>query len=842
MKPLFWNKLVPHIIATVVFLLVALTYCKPTLEGKVLQQQDVTLWKTIAQNSFEYKEKHGSFPLWSNGVFSGMPAFQITSVGSNPVSIVYFGNVLTLNLPKPVSFFFLACICFYFLSQVLRINPYVGLFGALSYAYATYNPIIISAGHDTKMMAIAYLPAFIGSLLLIYNKRYLWGTALTALFTGLLISANHLQITYYAFLIVLVMTISLAIKWIKEKDFKHLFKAGGLAIGAALLGILVNAVTLFTTYDYSKRTIRGGSEIPDTTKGTTKTGLSKDYAMSYSVYKTEPLVMMFPRMYGGSSQQLEVEQEKSKGIEALQQMPQQLGQTIQERYFRLFYWGGIDGVGTAGPPYIGAIVCFLALLGFVLLDSKHKWWILAACVFTILLSWGKYFEGFNKVMLDVLPMYNKFRAPSMILVAPTLLLCMMSALTLDLILKYDNKELLLKKYKKGLLVVGSVFVLALLVYFTSDFLTDPEKGLAKEIGNMADAQQRAGIEQPVRAFLNGMKEDRQSLFMGDILRSFLFIAVALIAIFLFIKRKLNALVVTVIIGVFAFIDVITIDTKYLNGDHYQEKTENENIFTPTAVDQQISKDTGYYRVLDVSQGIGAAFNGGPHSSYFHKSIGGYHPAKLSIYQDIIEKQLYNFPNCLPVIDMLNTKYVITSGQQNGQGLMVQQNPEALGAAWFVKTLDYRKGPAEVMKALSNFNPKDTAILDEASRKNLTANPIKDSAAFIKLNYNDNDIIEYISSSKNREFAVFSEVYYDGGWIAKIDGNEAPIIRTNYVLRGLQVPAGNHKIMFEFRPASFYNSTKVAIGASVLIWLLLIAALLKEFKLTTRMSKKEKSFN
>ncbi|MES2374294.1 MAG: YfhO family protein [Bacteroidota bacterium] len=825
MKNFQWKKLLPHIIAVVVFIVVALVYCKPTLEGKVLQQSDVTLWKTMAQNSFEYKEKHGSFPLWTNGLFSGMPAFQITSVGNNPVSIVYIGNVLTLNLPKPVSFFFLACICFYFLSQVLRVNPYVGLFGALSYAYATYNPIIVAQGHDTKMMALAYLPAFIGSLLLIYHKRYLWGTALTALFTALLISANHLQITYYSFLIVLVMTISLAVKWIKEKDFKHLFTAGGLAIGAAVLGILVNAVVLFTTYDYSKRTIRGGSEIPDTVKGITKTGLSKDYAMSYSFYKTEPLVMMFPRMYGGSHF-VEVAEDKSKAIEALQQMPQQLGQQIQPAL--QFYWGGIEA-GTSGPPYIGAIVCFLALMGFVLLDGKHKWWILATCIFTLLLSWGKYFEGFNSVMLDILPMYNKFRAPSMILVVPALLLTMMSVLTLDHILKYENKELLFQKYKKGLLVVAGVFVLALLVYFTSDFSAQGDKMLSKNLNSITDAQQKAAVEPPIRAFINGLKEDRKSLFMGDIFRSFLFIGVAIIATFLFIRRKLNALVVTIIVGVFAFIDVITIDTKYLNADNYQEKTENENMFAPTAVDQQISKDTGYYRVLDVSQGIYAAFNGGPLSSYFHNSIGGYHPAKLSIYQDVIEKQLYNFPNCLPVIDMLNTKYVITSAQQNGQQLMVQQNPEALGAAWFVKALDYKKGPAEVMNALTNFNPKDTAILDEASKSNLTANAVKDSTAFIKLVYNDNDIIEYTSSSKSAEFAVFSEVYYDGGWIAKIDGKETPIIRTNYVLRGLQVPAGDHKIVFEFKPAAVYNSSKAAMGASILIWLLLIGAAVSSFR-------------
>ncbi|MES2331427.1 MAG: YfhO family protein [Bacteroidota bacterium] len=827
MKNFQWKKILPHVIAVVVFIVVALVYCKPTLEGKVLQQQDVKLWKTMAQNSYEYQKKHGDFPLWTNGIFSGMPAFQITSVGSNPVSVVYIGSVLTLNLPKPVSFFFLACICFYFLSQVLRVNPYIGLFGALSYAYATYNPIIIAQGHDTKMMAIAYLPAFIGSLLLIYHKRYLWGTALTALFTALLISANHLQITYYSFLIVLVMTISLAIKWIKEKDFKHLFTAGGLALGAALLGVLVNAVVLFTTYDYSKRTIRGGSEIADSAKGVTKTGLSKDYAMSYSIYKTEPLVMMFPRIYGGSSHNLEVAEDKSKAIEALQQMPQQLGQQLQGAV--QFYWGGIDGVGTSGPPYVGAIVCFLALMGFVLLDGKHKWWILATCIFTILLSWGKYFDGFNRVMLDVLPMYNKFRAPSMILVVPTLLLTIMSVLTLDMILKYENKELLFQKYKKGLLVVAGVFVLALLVYITSDFTGEADKSLSQYLTNITDAQQKAVVEPPVRAFINGIREDRKSLFMGDLFRSFLFIAVAIVATFLFIRKKINALTTIIIVGIFAFIDVIIIDNKYLNGDNYLDKTDSENIFAPTPVDQQILRDTGYYRVLDVSEDISRAFNGGPTTPYFHKSIGGYHPAKLSIYQDIIEKQLYNFPNCLPVLDMLNTKYIITSAQQNGQGLQVQQNPEALGAAWFVKALDYKKGPAEIMKALTNFNPKDTAILDEASKKDLTANAVKDSTASIKLLYNDNDIIEYSSSSKNAEFAVFSEVYYDGGWIAKIDGKETPIIRTNYVLRGLQVPAGDHKIVFEFKPASFYNSSKASIGASILIWLLLIGAAVSSFR-------------
>ncbi len=827
MKKIDWKKLLPHAIAVVIFMIVAVIYCKPTLEGKVLQQQDVSLWKSMAQNSFEYQKKHGHFPLWSNGIFSGMPAFQITSVGSNPISIGYLNDVFTLNLPKPISFFFLACICFYFLSQVLKVNPYIGIFGALSYAYATYNPIIIGAGHDTKMQAIAYLPAFIASLLLIFDKKYLWGAALTAVFTTLLISANHLQITYYSFLIAIIMGIGFGIKWIKEKNYKRLLASAGIAIGAGLLGVLVNAVTLYTTYDYSKRTIRGGSQM-STEKGSgAKTGLNKDYALSYSLYKTEPMVMMFPKMYGGSSNNLEVAEDKSKAIEALQQMPQQLGQQIQGAL--QFYWGGIDGVGTQGPPYIGAIICFLALIGFVILDGKHKWWILAASVLTIVMSWGKYFEGFNGALLKILPMYDKFRAPSMILVVPTLLLAIMAVLTLNKILTDQNRELVFQQYKKGLLVVAGVFVVALLVYFSADFAGDADKALLKQVGTIQDAQQKTMIEQPVRAFVNGLREDRQSLFMGDILRSLLFIVVPGICILLFLKRKITAPIVIAVTGILAFADVITIDLKYFNADHFLESVEYDNSFKPSIVDEAILKDTGNYRVLDLSYGIGAAFNGGPTTSYFHKSVGGYHPAKLSIYQDLIEKQLYNFPSCIPVLNMLNAKYIITPPKQNGQAPGLQKNDGVLGNCWFVRGVSFKKGPAEIMQALTSFDTRDSALVDEKFKQLVNANPNTDSTSSIDLVYNDNDIIEYKSTSKTAEFAVFSEVYYDGGWVATVDGKETPIVETNYVLRGIEVPAGNHKIVFEFKPASYYDSNKAAIGASALIWILLIGAVVSCFR-------------
>lgn len=820
MNRINWKAVLPHAIAVVIFLLVAVIYCKPALEGKVLQQGDVTQWKGMAQNSFQSKEKTGHFPLWTNGMFSGMPAYQITGISENPFSVGYIGTALGLGLPKPMGVFFLASLCFYFLTQVLRINPYIGIVGALAYAYATYNPIILAAGHDTKMNAIAYLPSVIASLLLIYDKKYWWGAALTALSTALLLGANHLQITYYTFIIIAIMSIAFGIRCIKEKDFTHLGKSIGIALVAGLLGILVNAVTLFTTYEYAKKTIRGGSVLADGKTNATKTGLNTDYALSYSIYKTEPLVMMFPRMYGGSSHQLEVEQEKSKAIEALQQMPQELAQGAQ-RYLQ-FYWGGIDGVGTAGPPYAGAIICFLALIGFVLVDKKYTGWIATTVILTLLMSWGKYFEGFNLTLLKILPMYDKFRAPSMILVVPTFLFCMLAVLALNKIITEQNKTLLWEQYKKGLIVVASVFAIAAIVYLSADFTGEADKNLLEQVSKIPDATQREQISAPVKTFVDGLREDRKSLFLGDLLRTLLFCAVAGAAVFIAIKNKVSGLVITAVIGVFALIDVFSINAKYLNSDNYQDAAEYENNFAPSAADVQILKDTSYYRVLNLTQGVSSAFNEGARTAYFHKSVGGYHPAKLSIYQDLIEKQLYNFPNCLPVLNMLNTKYLIIPDQQTGQP-MVQPNSNALGACWFVKGVRYEKGPAEVMNALTYFNPKDTAVVEEKFRNSITALGNSDSSATIALVSNENDKVTYRSTSSSAQLAVFSEVYYDAGWKATIDGKETPIVPANYVLRALTVPAGNHEIIFSFEPASYAIGSKAGIGSSVIIWLLLIGA-------------------
>ena len=830
MKKAIWNQVAPHLLAIGIFLVVALIYCKPTLEGKVLQQMDVTQWKGMAQNSFAYKEKHGHFPLWSNGLFSGMPAFQITSVGSNPVSIGYVNQILTLNLPKPISFFFLACVCFYILTQVIGTRVAIGIAGALSYAYATYNPIIVAVGHDTKMQAIAYLPAFLAGLWMLYEKRNYWmGTALIALFTALLVASNHLQITYYALLLALVMSVGFGIQWIRAKDWKHLSRAAGLVILAAALGVMVNAITLFTTYSYSKATIRGGSELADNSKGgKTKTGLGKDYALSYSIYPSESLVLMFPYIYGGGGDSRLVAEDKSKAIEALQQMQPELGQELSN-YLR-YYWGGITE-GTSGPPYAGAIICFLALVGFFLIEKKYLGWILSAIILTLLMSWGKYFEGFTSTLLDVLPLYNKFRAPSMILVIPTLLFCMLAVMALQVISTETDKKLLFSKFKKGLFLTGGILLVALIVYFSGDFSSEVSDGnLLKQINGIKDPQQKEALEAPVRSFVNGLRVDRKDLFLGSLIRSLAFIVVAAGLCWLLIKNKLKPVVAIAAIGFFAFVDVMMIDVKYFNSENYQDGDEYKSVFEPSPIDQQILKDTSNYRVLDLTQGISGAFNSGALTAYFHKAVGGYHPAKLSIYQDLIEKQLSNFPDCAPALNMLNTKYIILPPMKQGETISLQQNPEALGAAWFVMNVSSKKSYADIMSDLTYLHPKDTALVLEKDMAGLiSVKTNTDSTANISLLYNDNDIIEYKSHSASAGFAVFSEIYYADGWVATIDEKETPIIRTNYVLRGLAVPAGDHRIKFEFKPASFYNSSKAGIISSVFIWLLLIAAFVKAYK-------------
>ena len=818
MKQFNLKSIIPHLIAVGVFLIVTLVYCKPILQGKVLQQSDVVQWQGMAQDALKSKEATGTLPYWTNGMFAGMPAYQITGIIPFAYSLGKLDAIFQMGLPEPMGYFFLACLAFYFLSQVLGVHYLIGIVGALGYGFATYNPIIAIVGHITKLHAIAYMPFFIGSMILVYERKFISGLILLAIASTELFGCNHLQIAYYTFIIAGFISLYYLIVWIKAKTYKSILQCFAGAAVVILLGILSNAPMLFSTYNYGKASIRGGSALAkaDGTKSTE--GLSKAYALDYSMLKPEPLTLLFPNIYGGGSDPNTIDPAASKAIEALQSMPQQVAEQLQG-YIR-FYWGGIGY--TAGPPYIGFLFGLIALIGFGFKNIKHRYWIGAAIILSILLSYGLYFESFNVFMLDHLPFYNKFRAPSMIMVIPTLLLGIMALLSVQEIANKfeDNKESFLQKIKPALYVTGALFVIAFYFYATQNFKSNSEANLIKQVQQIPDPNQRAAFEAPVASLVDGLAADRQAMFSSDLFKSLGLTTVLFVAIFLYYRKFISKVIFIVAIGFIALFDLFKVDLQYLNTSDFYEKEEVEANFKTTATDIAILNDKSYYRILDLREGINNAFNQGAKISYFHHSVGGYHPAKLSIYQDLIENQWYNFPNCMPTANMLNTKYFI----QGDLSKDTIANPNALGNVWFVNRVSIQPDAAAVMKTITNFDPATVAVVEKQDWKLDTAY-VKDSLASIKLVRKQNDQMEYASNSNTKQLAVFSEVYYPYGWKAFIDDKETPIYKCNYVLRTLEVPAGSHKITFKFEPTEVILANKLGLGAVSLVWLLAIGSIL-----------------
>jgi hypothetical protein len=617
------------------------------------------------------------------------------------------------------------------------------------------------------------------------------------------------------------MSVYFLIIWIKNKEYTHILKTLGIGLTAGIIGLAVNAPLLLSTYEYGKESIRGGSKLITKDSKTTSTGLNKDYALSYSMYKSEPLVLMFPNIYGGGSDPNAVDPANSKAIETLQQMQPQVAQQLQS--FLSFYWGGIGF--TAGPPYVGVIICFFALLGFSVKENKHKWWIAATIILSFLLSAGSYLESFNVFILNNIPFYNKFRAPSMIMVIPTLLLGIMALYGMAEIATETSLKNITKKYKLSFILVGIILLSVLSIYFTSDFKSDGERNLIEQIAKIPDANQRAVFETPARDLVNAIATDRKGMIEGDVVKFFIYLLLIFALVFLAIKKVINQTILLIGFGILSMIDLFQVNLKYLKSDSFIEATENENAFALSPIDIALKKDTTQYRVLDMRGGINNAFNGGAIVAYNHKTVGGYHAAKLSIYQDLIENQWYKFPNCMPTMNMLNTKYVISGNLEND----TIPNKDALGNVWFVKGIQFEKGPAEVMQRLDNFNPKDTAIIEQKDKIESLNNLESDENASIALVNNKNDEINYTSSSTKKQFAVFSEIYYNLGWKAYIDNVETPIVKTNYVLRGLVVPAGNHAIRFEFKPTTIKNSIIASTFASILLWLGIVTMIVMAYR-------------
>jgi hypothetical protein len=838
MKAFNWKKLLPHIIAIVIFIIIAAIFCKPALEGKVLYQHDIVQYEGASKDIANYVAKHGEAPLWTNGMFSGMPTYQIWMPSNNAVAY-YVNAILTLGLPQPMQFFFLACILFYFLTQVARINPYIGIFGALAFGYSTFNPVMIAAGHVTQMWCVAYMPAMLAALMLIYQKKYFLGSGLLALFTATQIGLNHLQVAYYLFIVLSIYTIICIIRWIKNKEYAHLVKALAFTIVAALIGVMVNAVTLLTTYEYSKETIRGGSSslsIKDSTV-TQETGLSKQYAFEYSYPPMETFTVLFPRMYGGSGGIREIGQDSKVG-QALAAMPQQLSQQLGG--MQNSYWGALTF--TAGPPYFGALIWFLFIVFLFFIKGDIKWWIIITSAFAFILSWGRFFPEINYFLFEHMPLYNKFRAPTMSLIIPQFLWPIAAIFALQYIITNTTDPAIWKKLKNAGIATACVFLIIFMAYLSLSYQDEGLKKLKEQIANEQD-QVRAPIMNAIKA----LTEDRKSIFLQDIFKALVIIGVFFGTLYLYVRKKIKKEAWVIVIGIaLLLIDLLPVDNTYLNktpaGENaYQEPEESKQEQVAGKADEQILRDTGWYRVLNLAV---SPFQDAT-TSYFHKSIGGYHAAKIGRYQDLWEskiaqetQELYNDSTLssglsqtkYTGLNMLNTKYIIGANpsKASNQPSMVIVNPNALGAAWFVKEVLFASTLREEMIFLRGLDAAKIAIVSRNDMAKVIE-PVYDSTAKIELVKNDNNTIQYKSSSASNQFAVFSEVYYSEGWNAYIDGKKADYVKTNYALRGMSIPAGNHTIEFKFEPASYYRGRKMSSIGQILVLLLLAAGIFMEIR-------------
>ena len=831
MKNTMFKNALPHASAVLIFLIITVAYCLPVFQGMVVNQHDMLGTRGMTQQSIEFFEKYGSYPLWTNSMFGGMPTFQILIAAKYNIGILGLHQLFTLFLPSPASLFFLSCICFYILTQVVKLKPWVGIIGSVAYAFGSYNAIISMVGHVTKFATMGYAPLVLAGVLLLMQRKYILGFAITLISTTLFFNQNHVQIVYYFMLLFVFLGITFLIQTLQSKDFKHFFQTAILAIVAVAISACSFAILLLPTKEYADETMRGGkSELTLGVKkeNLSKGGLKKDYAFMWSYGKLETFTFILPN-YAGSSNDPSEFGENSKIITAFQESG--LPNDAVNYFYRYMspYWG--DQPNTAGPVYFGAIICMLFIAGLFFVSRKYLSWLIPATIIGVILAWGSNFSAINYFLFDHLPALNKFRAPSMALVLPQFTFAFIASLALQEIF-YGNLESakLFKKLRYAAISCGAVVVLLVAVYFTTSFSNERTKDTKQAITEQL-AQSMSQGKQPTQEMLNqastisstlikALVEDRKGLFGSDLIRLIILLLLGGTIIWLGIKNKINSTLAIIFLTFISFIDLITVSSRYLNKSKFTTPDEYLSVFTPTAADNQIKLDTSYYRVFD--QAGGDPFQDS-RTSYFHNSIGGYSPAKLGLYNDLIEHQLGK--GNIEVFNMLNTKYFIVSGPNNQP--VAQINQLANGPAWFVKAIKYVNTADEEMLALDSLHSKDTVVIDKREQQKVTISPIFDSSASIKLVKNLNDEIIYQSSATTNQFAVFSEIYYPKGWKAYVDDKETPIVKVDYAFRGVNLPAGNHTIKFEFAPSSYTlgNTLNLAAGIISILSLLICGILL-----------------
>ncbi len=821
-----FKKWLPDLVAVVFFAIISFAYFMPAdLEGRILYQHDSSAGRGAGQETAEYMDRTGERSRWTGSLFSGMPTYQMAPSYSSASLLSKLTNVYHLGLPEYVWYVFAYLLGFYILLRAFDFRQYLAVLGAIVWAFSSYFFIIIAAGHIWKVMALAYLPPMIAGLVLAYKGKYLWGFIVTAIFAAFEVNANHVQMTYYYLFIILMMVIAWGIQAFREGQMARFWKASAVAVAGGAIGICLNLSNLYHTWQYSQESMRGKSELVKKDAGNqTSSGLDRDYITQWSYGLGETWTLLVPNTKGGASVPMSLnEKAMEKADPSYMQIYQQLGQ----------YWG--EQPMTSGPVYVGAFVLMLFVLGLFIVKGPMKWALLAATILSILLSWGKNFMGFTNFFLDYIPMYAKFRTVASILVIAEFTIPLLAMLALKRIV--DEPELLKTKVKwvavSFALTGGVAFLFYLMpTAFFSDFISSQE--------NRALQQIPAEYLGPLKA---NLIEVRKAIFTADAMRSVLIICAGTLLLMLFRWRKISARAMVIAITVLCLVDMWQVNKRYLYDDMFVEASVRTQDQPMTQTDEQILRDkTLDYRVLNLASNT---FNENE-TSYYHKSIGGYHAAKLRRYQEMIDAYiapemqqmlpaiaeaqgdmtLVNGDSIYPIINMLNTRYIILP-LQGGQTVPMQ-NPYAMGNAWFVDNIKYVGNANDEIDAVGKINLRREAVADKKFEAQLgQAAPAGSNAVATIKSYEPNEL-HYEVSSENGGVLVFSEVYYPG-WTAAVDGKDVELGRVNYILRAMHIEKGKHQVVLSFRPASIRRTETVAYAAYGVLAILIVLGILAQRK-------------
>ena len=800
------KKWLPDVLVVLLFVVIGYAYFFPAdIEGRILYRHDSSASVGAGQESGEYFQRTGERTRWTNSIFSGMPTYQMAPSYNSTSVLSYAKKAYHLCLPEYVWYLFAYLLGFYILLRAFDFRHSLAVLGSIIWAFSSYFLIIIAAGHIWKVMALAYLPPMIGGIVLAYRGKYLWGFIVTAIFAAFEVSANHVQMTYYYLFIVFFMILAYLWQAIKEKKMAHFAKATAVCAVAGTIGILINISNLYHTWEYSKESMRGKSELVKKNQANqTSSGLDRDYITQWSYGIDETWTLLIPNTKGGASVPLSMNRKAmEKADPNFMQVYQQMGQ----------YWG--NQPMTSGPVYVGAFVLMLFVLGLFIVKGPMKWALLAATILSILLSWGRNFMDFTDFFIDYMPMYAKFRTVASILVIAEFTIPLLAMLALKKIV--DEPELLKTKaklvYTSFALTGGICLLFALMpTLFFSDFISISEMQALKSI----PAEYLAPLQ-------SNLREMRQSIFTADCWRSFWIITVGMALLLLYRYKKLNATYTVGAIALLCLIDMWQVDKRYLYDDMFVEKSVREQPQQMTNTDRQILRDKSLdYRVLNMASNT---FNENE-TSYYHKSIGGYHAAKLRRYAELTSEYIspemqrgmqaiaqangdmtkVNGDSIFPVLNMLNAKYFILP-LQGGQTVPVQ-NPYTYGNGWFVSKLTYVDNANEELAQLGKMDIRHEAVADKQFKEQLGEAVEQDTNSVVKITAYEPNQLTYTVNSNKGGVIVFSEIYYPG-WTATVDGQPAELGRVNYVLRALNVKAGTHKVVLSFFPASVDRTETIA---------------------------------